>query len=166
MSDFLNHAKRELDLIGMTENSDDEINQDMRKCILDIIQLFANQGHSGFSAGYAVGILEKLLRYEPLAPLTGEDSEWNKLDYDEETRYQNNRCSRVFKDADGRAYDIEGKVFWEWFERDLEEDEPGYPDTVKFKSHFTSKDSRVYITFPYTPQTVFEERINNEASGS
>ena len=74
MSTFLNYAKSEFDIIGMTEDSEDEINQDMRKCILDIVQMFADQGHSGFSASYAINILEKLLRYEPLSPLTGEDS--------------------------------------------------------------------------------------------
>lgn len=152
MSTFLNYAKSEFDIIGMTEDSEDEINQDMRKCILDIVQMFADQGHSGFSASYAINILEKLLRYEPLSPLTGEDSEWTAIDYGDEIAYQNKRCGRIFKDTDGRAYDIDGKVFWDWYT-----DEDG----TKFKSHYTCKDSRVYVDFPYTPTTVYEERVDD-----
>jgi len=72
--------------------------------------------------------------------------------------YQNKRCSRIFKGSDGRAYDIEGKVFWEWYERELYPDEEGYPGTIKDTRSFTSCDSRVYVEFPYTPNTVYEER--------
>lgn len=99
--------------------------------------MFSEQGHSGFSASYAINILEKLLRFEPITPLTGNDDEWTELDYDKDTKYQNKRYSRVFKDADGKAYDSEGKIF---------SDNGG-------KSWYQSKDSRVYIDFPYVPKT-------------
>lgn len=52
--------------------------------------------------------------------------------------FQNRRCSRVFKDAAGSAYDINGKVFVE-------------PNGVGF----TSSDSRVPVTFPYVPATEY-----------
>ena len=148
---ILAHAERELDIIGMAD--EEGMNGLMRKHLLHMIQEFANEGHSGFSASYAIQCLEKLLRFEPLSPLTGEDSEWNEIAREmtagnRGTLYQNNRCSRVFKDDDG-AYDIDGKVFYSWYT-----DENG----EKFKSHYTSRDSRVYVTFPYVPTTVYEER--------
>ena len=71
------HAINELDVIGLTE--DDEMNGEMRKHILHMIEEFSKEGHSGFSASYAVSILSKLLKYEPLSPLTGYDSEWMEL---------------------------------------------------------------------------------------
>lgn len=148
----LDFTKRELDLLGMTEDSD-EMNKMMRGNILQVVEMFAEQGHSGSSASYAIGILEKVLRYEPVTPLTGEDSEWMEIS---EGLYQNNRCPRVFKE-NGEAYDIDGKVFWEWYTYDLEEGEEGYPGTRTFKSHFTNKDSRVPVTFPYTPTTEYVE---------
>jgi hypothetical protein len=46
----------------------------------------------------------------------------------------------VFKDETG-TYDIDGKVFWEWYK-----DEDGNA----VKSHYTSRESRVPVTFPYT----------------
>ena len=76
MSNLLSHAMDELDRIGMTEDSTDEMNVMMRKHVLHMMQEFANEGHSGFSASYAIGILTKLLDFKPLSPLTGEDDEW------------------------------------------------------------------------------------------
>lgn len=127
-------AEREVArLLGDPEG--DEMQAAMNKHLLKMVRAFGREGHSGFSASYAVGCLEKLLRYEPLTPLTGEDSEWNDIsDMSDEPQWQNNRCSHVFKDADGRAYDIDGKVFVE-------------PSGAAF----TGNGSRVFIEFPYTP---------------
>jgi hypothetical protein len=139
---LLSYAKSELDLIGLTE--EDEYNAMMRKHILHMIKEFSDEGHSGFSAPYAIQILTKLMSFKPLTPLTGEDDEWtNVSDYGDGTpHYQNKRLSSVFKDGkDGEAYNIDGKVFWEWYK-----DEDGNP----FKSYYTSRDSRVPVTFPYT----------------
>ncbi len=148
------HAERELDLIGMTDDGD--MNGMMRKHILHMIEEFAKEGHSGFSASYAIQCLEKLLRFEPLSPLTGEDWEWVDVsEMSSRPLWQNARCSHVFKDADG-AYNSRGKVFWEWY-TDTETGE-------KNKSHFTSKDSRVPVTFPYVPTTVYEEAIDRDGS--
>lgn len=106
----------------------------MNKHIIEMVKLFSEEGHSGFSAAYATGILEKLLRFEPLKPLTGEADEWTELDYGPEMIAQNKRCSHVFKRADGTAYDSEGRIF-------------RYPDG----SCVIRKGSAVDITFPYTP---------------
>jgi hypothetical protein len=56
----------------------------------------------------------------------------------------------VFKDNTG-AYDGEGIVFYDWY-TDKETGE-------KFKSYFTSRESRVSVTFPYTPEKEYKERI-------
>ena len=131
MSNLLAHAEHELMLLRDGEEPD-EMQREMEGCITSIIRQFAEQGHSGFSAGYAVSCLEKLLRFEPLRPLTGAGDEWIEVG---PGVFQNKRCSHVFKE-DGRAYDIDGRVFEE-------------PDGVRF----TSGDSRVYVEFPYSPKT-------------
>ena len=142
MSNILQHAMDELDRIGMTEDSPDGMNRDMRKHILHMMKEFADEGHSGFSASYAISILTKLLDFKPLSPLTGEDSEWSDVrEYGPTPYYQNKRRSSVFKDADGSCYDIDGKVFWEWYK---DED-----DNIS-KSYYTCFESRVPVTFPYT----------------
>lgn len=150
---FVEYAEKELDRVGMTADSEDEMNLAMRDHILRMIRVFSQEGHSGFSASYAVSCLEKLLRYEPLSPLTGEDEEWMEVGMaygDGTPMYQNKRCGRVFKDENG-AYDIDGIIFWEWYTD---------PETgEKYKSHFTCKESRVPVEFPYTPKTEYKERI-------
>ena len=148
MSNLVKHAERELNLLGLTGG--DEYESAMRKHILHIIKEFADEGHSGFSASYAIRILTKLMDFKPLTPLTGEDSEWTDVSsYGDGTnmrltymRWQNNRYGSVFKNADGSCYDIDGKVFWEWF-RDSETGQA-------FKTYYTARDSRVPVTFPYT----------------
>ena len=139
MTNMETYAIDELTRIGMY-GSGDEINDVMCEHILKMVNVFAEEGHSGFSANYAISILQKLLRFEPLSPLTGEDDEWNDVsEYSGYKLYQNKRLSRVFKEGkDGQAYDIRGKVFVE-------------PDGCSY----TSRDSRVYIEFPYVPKTEY-----------
>lgn len=109
----------------------DEMQELMNRGLLDLILVFSTQGHSGFSASYATSVLEKILRYEPLGPLTGEDREWIQV---ADNMWQNKRCGHVFKDDTGYAYDIDGKIFRE-------------PSGATY----TNINSRVPVIFPYTP---------------
>lgn len=130
---LLAHAEREL----LPPNGDEMqalMNQQLREMLL----VFSTHGHSGFSASYARGALDKLLAYKPLRPLTGEPDEWHEVG---NGVWQNRRCGRVFKDESkfgGQAYDIDGRVFRE-----------------PSGACFTSRDSRVLVTFPYTPHTEY-----------
>jgi hypothetical protein len=119
--------------------------------VLKLLEVFHEEGHSGSTAPYAINMFEKLANFKPIVPLTGEDWEWNDVSHynGSSTMYQNKRCSHVFKDADGRAYDGNGKVFWEWYTGE---------DGVKRKSHYSCRESRVYIEFPYTPTTEYVYR--------
>ena len=128
------YAKRELDLIGLSENNQNELDLAMRNYILEAVAAFGAQGFSGFSASNAIAILTRLLQVQPLSALTGVDSEWNQV---EEDLYQNVRCPSVFKNS-ASAWDINGKIFV---------DSDG--------NTFTSSDSRVFIYFPYAPSQEF-----------
>jgi hypothetical protein len=144
MSNLVEFAKKELDILGMEEDSG--IDGMMRKHIIHMVEEFSKEGHSGSSASYAINCLKKLLNYEPLSPITGEDDEWVKIT---DTLYQNKRCYTVFKEKNGRTYNSEGIIFWEWVVSDK--------DGTPFKSFFTSKDSRVDVEFPYTPSSEYKE---------
>ena len=135
MSNLLDHARKELAISGIgNTNSQDEYNLLIHDAVIEIIHLFSKQGHSGMSAGIVTSIVEKLMKFQPLSPLTGEDSEWNHIG---KNLYQNNRCSHVFKENE-KAYDIHGKVF-----------------VNQHGVSFTSSDSRVPVVFPYTPKTEY-----------
>jgi hypothetical protein len=135
MSNLVEHAERELDFAGIGDE-DADYDGALKPAVLAIIKVFAEQGHSGASAAMTTAMVGKLMRFEPLTPLTGADEEWVHLHYDDHIAYQNKRCSHVFKDADGRAYDIDGIV---------REDPSG--------SRWQGSGSNVDVTFPYTPKT-------------
>lgn len=127
------HAEHEL-----PKADGDEMQALMNAQLKELILVFSTHGHSGFSASWARQCLDKLLAYQPLGPLTGEDSEWNEI---EPGVFQNNRCGHVFRRADrfdGQAYDLNGKVFRE-----------------PSGACYIGKDSMVPIVFPYTPTTVY-----------
>jgi hypothetical protein len=160
MSNLLTHARNEFRAAKwINDNGEycDEMQGMICDHVLKLLEVFSNEGHSGSSAPYAVNVFQKLAMYEPLVPLTGEDWEWTLLDYGVYPTWQNKRCSRVFKDADGVAYDIDGIVFYDWFEDENHE---------RHKSHYTCRESRVNVTFPYTPTTVYKERETPEQMGS
>lgn len=130
MSDY---AKKELERLEKTCKDDTElqIQKWCTKCVLELLDVFKNQGHSNFSAHYVVGLFDTLVDFKPLTPLTGEDDEW-------EENYgclQNKRCSSVFKEPDGRVYDIDY-----WYMKG--------EDGTCFGNNNTMQD----IVFPYMPQ--------------
>ena len=133
MSNLVNHAQRELELASLFRK-DSDYGGMLGEAVLKLIKVFSRQGHSGFSANMAISIFERLAKFEPLTPLTGEANEWEDVGDDTQ---QNRRCSHVFK-RNGQAYDISGRVF-----RDPE----GYT--------YTSSDSQVLVNFPYTPKTEY-----------
>lgn len=132
-SNLVKHAKNELKLLG---GEDDEMQQLMDKDILQIVEIFANQGHSGFSASYAISILRRLLAFMPITPLTGEDDEWEEPDVDRYTQ-QNKSYSSVFRNSKtNESYDINAVTFY-------------YGDDT---SEWNRGGVRYGITFPYAPK--------------
>ena len=155
MSDLVNHAYMEFKAAKwISEDGEwcDEMQEQICKNLIQLLELFSSHQNSGTSAPYAIDLFTKLAKYEPLVPLTGEDWEWVHVGEQTGKLYQNKRCSHVFKDDDG-AYDIQGIVWYDW----ITDKETG----EKFKSHFTSRESRVKIEFPYTPKTEYREREPN-----
>lgn len=145
MSNYKFHAQQEFRAAGWVDESGrytDEMQGWICDHVLKLLEVFADEGHSGSSAPYAINVFSKLAKFEPIAPLTGEDWEWNEVsDGADGVMYQNSRMGAVFKHGkDGKAYWLDGKVFWEWFKDN---------DSEVFKSHYTSRDSKVYIEFPW-----------------
>ena len=131
---MIEKAKYELDLI--LKQCEDEEGRKMQKVInkdiLDLVELFANQGHSGFTANYTINVLTKLLKQSFITPLTGADDEWIEVT---DGIYQNKREGTIFKDKDrfdGKPYYIDGKAF---------SDDGG-------KNWYTNKNSFVTVEFP------------------
>lgn len=128
---FLLWVQRELDMI--LEGIDDDacgarMQKKVNKDIKDILTVFAKQGHS---AGYVINMLQRLLNWIPIKPLTGEDDEWEEAYEDVE---QNIRCPGVFRHGkDNSTATYRGRVF---------SDDGGH-------TWFTNRNSHVPITFPF-----------------
>jgi hypothetical protein len=141
---LLRHAQDEFAFAGYHDG--DKMNALMARDVLDLLRVFGTQGHSGMSASFARQTFDTLAAFEPLGPLTGEDTEW--FDHGpgmDRGRFQNKRCGHVFKDLpDGPAYDIDAVIFEE-------------PDG----SRFTSYHSRRVVTFPYAPRSVVVQLPDN-----
>lgn len=126
-----------------------ELGPNMDIELREMLLVFSSQGHSGMSAAITADWLGKLLRYEPIGPLTGEDGEWVDVG---DGVFQNRRCGHVFKQSDrfgGQAYDIDGIV---WQDGD--------------GCGFTNAASRVPIVFPYTPKTEYRPAEQLEEAGA
>lgn len=116
MTNSQSHAKRELEILAKT--TPDAIVTPFANEIIALCEAFGKSGQSGGSAPYTASAIsqavKKLMMFETLAPLTGEEDEWTDITTinDGKPMFQNNRDSRVFKyDKEGKAYFIEAIVF-------------------------------------------------------
>lgn len=95
------YAKQELSISGLFDK-DSDYNGMIAKATMELIEVFAKQGHSGCSAAMVSSLFDKLSRFEPITNLTGKDEEWCEVMDD---FYQNKRNMAVFKEGkNGRAY--------------------------------------------------------------
>ena len=131
MSNLVDYAKRELDYCFPDKS--DNLQQMAIKNVLELLETFSNQGHSGLSAPYVLDLFNRLAHWKPIKPLTGEEEEWYEAE-GENNSQQNKRCSAVFRENydNSTAVNIEGKVF-------IDKDGYGY----------TNHNSHVPVTFPY-----------------
>ena len=143
-------AKDEFKRLNIDVDSNDDNDYDVwgAKCVLKLIEEFANQGHSGLSASWVLEVFDKLARYKPLSPLTTNEEEWFLIS-EEDNLYQNKRCPTVFaksKNGEGAHY-LDGRVFI---------DKNGYS--------FTNKHSCVNITFPCRVEDIKTEYIHEDSA--
>jgi hypothetical protein len=101
MSNLVEHARRELKLLGETD-------QAYVDGILKMIQAFADMGHSGGSASVAIPTINALLQFKNLTPLTDNPNEWTHISddmtIDGKSIWQNNRNPEAFSNDKGKTY--------------------------------------------------------------
>jgi hypothetical protein len=108
MSNLVTYAKEELTRAGLFDE-DSDYNGMLGNAALEIIEVFAKQGHSGYSASVVTSLVEKLMRYEPLTPLTYAPDEWNDVSEESNTpMWQNRRKPTTFSLDGGKThYDLD-----------------------------------------------------------
>lgn len=96
---LVEHARRELELLGEEPDTID--------WFCRVIEEFASFGHSGGSAFVCIPLLNDLLQFKNLTPLTDNPDEWE--DMSEMSGYpvwQNKRNSEAFSEDGGKKYSL------------------------------------------------------------
>jgi hypothetical protein len=100
MSKLVEHARNELELIGEDSKTIEGY--------LKVIQAYADMGHSGGSASIAIPVINDLLQFKNLAPLTDNPDEW---EYHGEDKWgspggvwQSRRRPDAFSNDGGKTY--------------------------------------------------------------
>ena len=115
------YALREFKNVGWIDelgNYDCNTQEMMCKDILALLRMLDDQNHSGSSFRYLYKNFIRLADFKPIAPLTGEDDEWEEegLYLPDEVEgkrhlYQNKRCGSVWKDENGNAHLSDANCF-------------------------------------------------------
>ena len=153
MNNYREHAIREFEFVGWTENGKfkDSMQELICTQVLELLDLFAEHGHSGSSHSYALDLFSDLAKFKPISPLSGADIEWSKT-IDDEGTVQNKRLSSVFKRKDGTAYYLDA-IIWK--------SEKG----GTWCGNAGDISSRQNISFPFTPKTFYiDVKEDNEGN--
>lgn len=105
MSNLIDHARRELELQGMMLE-DSDYGGNAGKAVLELIEVFSKQGHSGGSAHLVAYLFHQLSEYKALGPVTDDPHEWHDHGLLSENTWQNLRDSRCFSNDAGLTYFI------------------------------------------------------------
>lgn len=98
MSNLVDHARRELEILGCTEEDITDI--------VKVVQSFAEINPSGSQAAWMIPLIYKLMQFQNLTPLTDDPKEWvcHTPPTVAEEVWQNTRCGEAFSTNGGRTY--------------------------------------------------------------
>jgi hypothetical protein len=158
MSKILEHFDNEVRILKEQSEDGGLLIEPYLKPIRELVEAFSKQGHSGLSAyicsGMLVNAIEKVLNFEAIAPITGDDEEWVEVT---DNLYQNKRQSGVVKEVteDGENTYFHDGIVWKG---------EGKHDT--FTGKVQGIKSKVKINLPIVPETFFVDVIKEQGVGS
>lgn len=94
-------AKREVEIVKEDKTGDEELCKYADGCYDSALKAFLSlceDGHSGMSIGFTLGILNRLVKGLPLSPIEDKEDEWEVIERkDNHLTYQSKRCFALFK---------------------------------------------------------------------
>lgn len=102
-SNIAGHAWDELDRAGLFTGDGDFYGGMTGRAVMDLVNVFVEQGHSGASASIVIDILRRVLAFEPLSPLTDDPAEWIEV---ANGLWQSRRQSQAFSKDGGKTYQL------------------------------------------------------------
>jgi hypothetical protein len=103
-------AKRELEKAKLFDKDGDFYGGMTGNAVMELIEVFAKQGHSGMSASIVRSLFNQLADYKPITNISNNTWDWNLVS---DGLYQHNQVSSVFKNSKGKAYYLNGQIFYE-----------------------------------------------------
>ena len=101
MGKLLEHAKRELELVGLFDD-DSDYDGMIGHAVMKMVEVFSGEGHSGFSAMMTLDVFCRVAKFKTLTPLTNDPDEWMEISDDGEL--QSTRCSSCFSNDNLQTY--------------------------------------------------------------
>jgi hypothetical protein len=104
-SNMIFHARDEMKRAGLFDKDSDYSGM-LADSVMNMMYVFAMEGHSGASAHSAINLFSKLAKFETLTPITSDPSEWNdvSVSYGGEPQWQNRRNSKCFSRDGGKTW--------------------------------------------------------------
>lgn len=102
MSNLVTHARRELDAAGFFDD-DSDYGGMLGDAVVELVEVFAKQGHSGMSASMVLNLFEQVANFKALTPITSNPEEWMVV-FD--NTWQNRRQSEAFSEDGGKTYHL------------------------------------------------------------
>jgi hypothetical protein len=104
MSNLTEHARYEMERAGLFDH-DADYGGAHANAVMELVETFANQGHSGMSAGITLHLFHELAQFKPIGAITSDPSEWGEVTVG---LWQNKRRGTSFsRDGGATWYDIE-----------------------------------------------------------
>lgn len=94
-SNMVDHARRELELIGAEPA--------MVEALVKAVRGFVSYGHSGGSSSWAISVIYDLLQFKNISPLTDNPFDWIKV---AEDLWQCRRNGEAFSTDGGKTYTL------------------------------------------------------------
>lgn len=154
LENLVSHAEKELKLVGL-DKKDSDYGGLLYKAVLDLIKLFAKQGHSGYSAGMVRQLFNKLANFETLSPISDRKEDWENVSISRDNNkplWQNKRDPRYFSE-DG------GKTWWNVDKKDVKECLDIYYHNI-FEKRFKSISRYVFESMNTEAEKTSEEIIS------
>lgn len=142
---YVDFAKQEFKQIKRDASEDNSMQDLVEGNILELLEVFSKQGHSGSSAPYVVELFSKLALFEPITAIEDIEEEWGDVEGD---AFQNKRCSALFKEKEtGKCYYLDA-IVWQ------DENKHCWNGSALLKSG-KKISSRQYVKFPFFPKTFY-----------
>ena len=112
---LVEHAKLEFEILDEIDPGPWDYDGMTKDAALELLEVFARQGHSGGSASSTLALFDRLVRFQPLGPIGVSKDEWVEVDVG---LWQNKRKYSLFSTNGGKTwYDLDHMTLWQKFKR-------------------------------------------------